>query len=280
MPGAVRHRGAADAAHRGRTEQVLFARCVSGDADARGELIERLLPLARSVARRYQRSGEPLEDLYQIASLALVKAIDRYDPDRGFAFSSFAVPTIAGELNRYFRDRGWIVRPPRNVQELAFDVERATRVLSQQCGRSPTVAELAAATSRDEEQILEGLCARDARSGLSVHAPRGADGVALEECVATVDSGFERAESRATIDALTANISPLAREILRLRFDQDMTQQQIADRLQVSQMRVSRTLRATLRRLRAIAEHDELAPDRGLSQTPRRRRSATSAATA
>ena len=278
MPRAVRQRGAADAARRERAENVLFARCVSGDADARGELIERLLPLARSVARRYQGAGEPLEDLFQIASLALVKAVDRYDPSRGFAFSSFAVPTIAGELNRYFRDRGWIVRPPRDVQELAFDVERAARVLSQQHGRSPTVAELAAATSRDEEQILEGLCARDARSGLSLHAPRGADGVNLEESVATVDSGFERAESRATIDALTANISPLAREILRLRFDQDMTQRQIAESLQVSQMRVSRTLRATLGRLRDIAEHHEPPSTRRLGQTPRRRCTAAASA--
>ena len=147
----------------------------AGDRGARDALVERFLPLARSLARRYERSGEPIEDLVQVASLALLKAIDRYDPAQGTAFSSFAVPTIVGELKRHFRDRSWMVRPPRALQELTLRVEHAISQLSADLDRAPTVSELAAALGSDEEQVLEALQARAGRSALSLQAPRSGD---------------------------------------------------------------------------------------------------------
>ena len=156
---------------RARMERILFACRDAGDPHARDALVERFLPLARSLARRYERSGEPIDDLVQVASLALVNAIDRFDATHGYAFSSFAVPTIIGALKRHFRDRTWIVRPPRKVQELTLRVEHATRKLSQDFDRAPTMTELATAVDSDEEQILEALLARGSRHALSLQSP-------------------------------------------------------------------------------------------------------------
>ena len=156
---------------RSRATALLFERLADGDQRARDELVDRFMPLARSLARRYESSGEPLEDLVQVASLALVKAIDRFDASRGHAFSSFAVPTIVGELKRWFRDRTWAVRPPRELQELILRVDRVSVKLSQELDRAPTVAELADAAGTDEEHVLEALQARSGRGTLSIHAP-------------------------------------------------------------------------------------------------------------
>ena len=236
-------------------ERELFARRDTGDTHARDELVERFLPLARSLARRYERSGEPMEDLVQVASLALVKAIARFDPVQGTAFTSFAVPTIVGELKRHFRDRGWSVRPPRPVQELSLRVARATGELTQDLDRSPTVGELAVALESDEEQILEALQALRGRDAVSLQAPAGDDAGPLEvqDTLGSLDDQFAHAESRVLIDSLGAGLHPRSREVLRLRFEQDLTQREIGERLGVSQMHVSRLIREALTHMRDAA---------------------------
>lgn len=242
---------------RAREDLRLFRAWVDrGDRRARAQLIERFLPLARSLARRYERGSEPLEDLVQVASVALVKAIDRFDPARGYAFSSFAVPTIAGELKRHFRDQTWMVRPPRGIQEVTLRVEGALARLTQQLDRSPTTRELADAVGVSDEAILEAMQARSARGALSLHAPQGDPGQAmsLQDTIGAEDPDLERAETRAELDRLMADVSPRAREMLRLRFEEDMTQAEIGAAMGVSQMQVSRILRQTIATLRAVAE--------------------------
>lgn len=247
--------GARSATSRRLEERRLFERRDAGDVAARDELVERFLPLARSLGRRYERSGEPLDDLVQIASLALVKAVDRFDPAHGTAFSSYAVPTIVGELKRHFRDRTWMVRPPRPVQELALRVERAIAQLSMALDRSPTVSELAAALDCDQEQILEALQARGARSGVSLQIPRGRDDdeQMLQDILGSTDAGFALAESRVMLDGLMEVLSPRSREMLRLRFEQDLTQTQVGELIGVSQMQVSRLIRRALSQMRDSA---------------------------
>ena len=234
-----------------------------GAARARDQLVERFLPLARQLARRYQRAGEPLDDLLQVASLGLIKAIDRFDPDREIAFSSYAVPTILGEIKRYFRDRTWAVRVPRDLQELTLKVDRAVGELSEELRRQPSVAEIAVAVVAEEEDVLEALQAGGAYRAVSFDAPRtGAD-----EDVATVgdsvgidEDGFDRAEERATLKQLMSTVTPREREVLRMRFEQDMTQAEIGTVIGVSQMQVSRVIRQALVRLRAAADAEPASP--------------------
>jgi RNA polymerase sigma-B factor len=244
---------------RARIDRRLFARRDAGDRRARDELIERFLPLARSLARRYMRSSEPLEDLVQVASLALVKAVDGYDGTRGVAFSSYAVPTIAGELKRHYRDRSWAVRPPRDLQDMALRVDRAAEKLSARLDRSPTVAELAAAIGVTDEEILEALQARTAYRGLSLQAPISGEtsDTALQDTLAVNEDGYDHAEARVLLDGLSAGLSTRSREVLRLRFEQDLTQAEIGARLGVSQMQISRILRHAIEQLRHVAEQQE-----------------------
>ena len=252
--------GAAGRRRRARDEQRLFRAWLdTGDRRARAALIERFMPLARSLARRYQRSGEPFDDLVQVASVALVKAIDRYDPARGCAFSSFAVPTIAGELKRHFRDHSWAVRPPRDLQEVTLRVENALTRITQQLDRSPTTRELAAAAGLDEEQVLEALQARRGRSAVSLQAPQGepGEGLTLGDTLGVEDPQLERAEQRAALDDLLKTVPTRAREMVRLRFEEDMTQAEIGAVFGVSQMQVSRILRQTVAQLRDVAERAE-----------------------
>ncbi len=252
-----------DRRRRSRDDSRLFSAWLDGGDDrARAALIERFLPLARSLARRYERSGEPFEDLFQVASLALVKAIDRYDPGRGVAFSSFAVPTIVGEIKRHFRDRTWTVRPPRDIQELTLRVEAALTRLTQQLDRSPTTREIAAAVGADDEQVLEALQARSGRSGISLHSPQGpaADGLTLGDTLGVDDPGIERAQTRASLEEMLKAVPPRSREMLRLRFEEDMTQAEIGAVFGVSQMQVSRILRQTLAQLREVADEDGAVP--------------------
>ena len=246
---------AATDADRARLDRLLFARRAAGDEGARNELIERFLPLARSLARRYEQSVEPLDDLMQVASMGLVKAVDRYEPGRGCAFSSYAVPTIVGELKRHFRDRTWTVRPPRALQELTLRVDAAAARLSQQLDRAPTVSELAAEVGTGDEDVMDALQARTARGALSLHAPVGGpdEQVELQDTIGAGDDGYARAETRALLDSLMAGLSPRARVVLRLRFEQDLTQAEIGALLGVSQMQISRIIRQSLVRLRLIA---------------------------
>ncbi|MDX6690759.1 MAG: polymerase sigma-B factor [Solirubrobacteraceae bacterium] len=250
---------------RARSDRHLFARRDAGAPHSRDDLVEEFLPLAHSMARRYAHSGEPLEDLMQVASLALVKAIDRFDPARGVAFSSFAVPTILGELKRHFRDRSWTVRPPRDLQELSLRVDRMATRLSQQLDRAPTVPELAEALGSTDELVLEALQARSARGALSFEAPTGREGeqVALQDVFGASDDGFALAETRVVVDGLLAGLSQRNREILRMRFEEDLTQAEIGAEFGVSQMQVSRIIRQSLEQLRQFAdEQRRLVDDR------------------
>jgi RNA polymerase sigma-B factor len=227
------------------------------DPRLREQLVHRYLPLARFAASKYRRGSEPFDDLVQVASVGLLKAIDRYDPVRGAAFSSYALPTMSGELRRHFRDRGWAVRPPRDLQEQALAVERAGDVLNRELGRSPTVTELAAHLEIDEESVLEAREALTARMSTSLSTPaNGADddeALSLETRLGHDDGGFEGAEQRATLDALRRSLTEREREILRLRFEEDLTQAEIGKIVGLSQMHVSRLLRTAVEKLRRAA---------------------------
>jgi RNA polymerase sigma-B factor len=225
-----------------------------GDQRARERLIVRYLPLALGLARRYSRAPEPMDDLYQVAAIGLVKAVDRWDPDRGLAFSSYAVPTILGELRRYFRDSTWFVRPPRAVQELSLSLDAAHEALSATIGREPTIAELAERVDRTPEEVAEAMLAADGRSAHSLDAPLHADDTETltpRDAIGHDDPAYGDVEARATLERLTSILDPRAREILRLRFEQDLLQYEIAAHVGVSQMHVSRILRASLDQLRA-----------------------------
>src|SRR3954449_10233200 len=241
-----------DRARRQREDQRLMRLVQSGDGRAREELIERYMPLARSLALRYRRASEPLDDLIQVASVGLVKAVDRWDPERGLAFSSYAVPTILGELRRYFRDSTWDVRPARDLQELCLAVEEAREALWIDLGHSPTVNELAAHLERSPEEVMEALQASEARSVRSLDAPvheEEGDSASAGDLIGTEDPEYDRVEAGVTLDTLTAVLDERAREILRLRFQEDLLQAEIAERVGCSQMHVSRIIRSSLEKL-------------------------------
>ncbi|MDQ3935188.1 MAG: SigB/SigF/SigG family RNA polymerase sigma factor [Actinomycetota bacterium] len=229
----------------------------NGEDAARDELVERFLPLARQLARRYARPNEPIDDLFQVASMGLLKAIDRFEPARGNAFSTFAVPTIVGELKRYFRDTGWAVHVPRPIQERIGQVNRAINDLSRDTGRSPTPAEVSAKLEMSVEEVLEALDAAKAFDAVSLDMPRGSDGddgAAYADTVGAPDDRFEMVEYNAVIGPTMAALPDRDRLILRLRFERDLTQSEIAERLGISQMHVSRIIRRSLDRLRTVAE--------------------------
>ena len=242
---------------RSTEDRALFERYLDRrDPVDRELLVERFLPLARQLARRYQRPEEPFDDLFQVACLGLVKAIDRFDLTREVAFSSYAVPTILGEIKRYFRDRTWSVRVPRDLQELALRVDRKVSELSTDLRRQPTVSEIAEAVGIEEEDVLEALEASGAYRATSLSTPRGNDdeaGETLGDTVGTSEEGFGLAESRATLEQLMRAVSPREREVLRLRFAEDLTQAEIGERIGVSQMQVSRIIRQSIARLRTVA---------------------------
>ncbi|MDA0159911.1 sigma-70 family RNA polymerase sigma factor [Solirubrobacter ginsenosidimutans] len=223
----------------------------AGDAQAREALIERYLPLARKLALRYRHSPEPLDDLIQVASLGLVKATDRWDPNRGFAFSTYAAPTILGELRRYFRDRTWAVRPPRELAELAFAIERARERLTAGLGREPTAADFATHLDRPRSEIVEALRVGHAHWAMSLEAQVSDELPAVAEFVTEADHGYDEVEGLAVFDWLLAPLAPLAREVLRLRFDAGLRQSEIARRVGYSQVHVSRILRSALTTLAA-----------------------------
>jgi RNA polymerase sigma-B factor len=227
------------------------------DPATRAALVERFLPLARQLARRYRRGGEPLEDLEQVASLGLLKAIDRFDPARPTAFSSFAVPTILGELKRHFRDHGWAVRVPRELQELAMRMEPESEELARELGRSATPEEIARRVGVTTEQVLEAREAAGAYRAASLDQPQHEREDAGEPYAATVgaeDPGYRRAEDAATADRLMDVLTDRERAVLHLRFREDLTQSEIGRRIGVSQMHVSRLVRDALARLHEAAE--------------------------
>jgi RNA polymerase sigma-B factor len=234
----------------------LFARWqLDGDRSAQEALLRRFMPLARSLTRRYGRSSEPFEDLLQVASLGLLKAIDRYDTERGHAFQSFAVPTILGEMRRYFRDSGWAIHVPRGAQERALKVRDAQERIAGDCGHAPTVNQLAEFLEFDVEQVIDALQAIQAYETVSLDAPRpGADDEAPSygETIGTDDERYELVELDATLASVLGRIPARQRLILRMRFMEDLTQTEIAERVGISQMQVSRLLRRSLDQLRTL----------------------------
>ena len=217
-------------------------------------LVHRYLPLARSVARRYGGRGEPDDDLAQVASLALLRAIDRFNVERGTSFSSFVVPTIAGELKHYFRDRSWTVRPPRDTYELSQRVVRSVEDLARDLGRSPTAAEVAARVGASVEEVLDARAATDQCRGTSLDAARDEDGYALVDALGVEDGGFQQAEDKTDVESLMRGLSARSREILRLRFAEDLSQAEVGARVGLSQMHISRLERKAVARLREEAE--------------------------
>jgi RNA polymerase sigma-B factor len=226
------------------------------DPALRAELVTAHLGLAEYLARRFMNRGEPVDDLVQVASMGLVKAVDRFDPGRGLEFSTYATPTILGELKRHFRDKGWAVRVPRRVQELHLRLGTVLNTLSQDLGRSPTIPEIAEAAGVSEEEVLEAVEAGHAYRFASLEAPAGSDDDAgtLAEQLGTDDAGMEMIEDRATLSPLLEQLAPRERLILQLRFFDGLTQSEIATRLGISQMHVSRLLARSLAQLRASAE--------------------------
>jgi RNA polymerase sigma-B factor len=245
-----------NSARHAEDRRLLRAYLVDGDMRARDELVARFLPLARQLARRYQRGQEPIDDLVQVASMGLIKAIDRYDVERGTAFSSYAVPTILGELKRYFRDSGWAVHVPRGMQERIMKVNHAMDRLSRTLGHSPTPAELAKEIGLTAEEVLEALEASVAYEASSLDAPRAIDpdAASYAESVGADDEGYEQVEYLQTLEPTMRAMPERDRLVLKLRFEEDLTQSEIAERIGVSQMHVSRLIRRALERLRTVAD--------------------------
>jgi RNA polymerase sigma-B factor len=231
----------------------LFARLPDAtDLTVRDELVRMHLPLVEYLARRFRNRGEPLEDLIQVATIGLIKSIDRFDLERGVEFSTYATPTIVGEIKRHFRDKGWAIRVPRRLQELKLTLTKATSELSQTLGRSPTVSELATHLGLQEEEILEGLESANAYSAVSLDATDSGDedSPAVSDSLGMIDEALEGVEYRESLKPLLDKLPAREKKILVLRFFGNMTQSQIAAELGISQMHVSRLLARTLSQLR------------------------------
>jgi RNA polymerase sigma-B factor len=248
--------GASSVFGRPAAEAQLVREHQAGDEEARDALIERYLPLARRLARRYRHSGESLDDLEQVASVGLIKAIDRFEPGHG-TFTRYAVPTISGELKRHFRDKGWGIHVPRHLQERALAVNDALENLSTELGRSPTPRDVAEFTGLSLEEVLEAMDAASAYSPMSLDTPQpGLDDEGDQGLVATIgaeDPAYEIAEWRPTVAPAIGALPEREQQILRLRFIDDLTQSEIAKRVGVSQMHVSRLLRHALGELASAA---------------------------
>jgi RNA polymerase sigma-B factor len=227
-----------------------------GDLRARDEIVLRFLPLARQLANRYRHAGEAHEDLVQVACVGLLKAVDRFEPDRGHAFTKYAVPTMLGELKRHFRDKGWAVHVPRATQELALKVSESLGTLPGKLGRAPTPRDVAKVLGAPIEDVLEAMEAATAYEATSLDAPRPSGdeqdgGWNYGDSVATEEDGYELVEIGQVLQGTLAALPDRERHILRLRFEQDLTQAEIAEHIGVSQMHVSRLLRRSLDRLAA-----------------------------
>jgi RNA polymerase sigma-B factor len=245
------------AADRARTKELFTELADCGEDEVRrrqirDQLVEMHLPLVEYLARRFRNRGEPLDDLVQVATIGLIKSIDRFDLDRGVEFSTYATPTIVGEIKRHFRDKGWAIRVPRRLQEMKLSLTKATAELSQRNGRAPTVAELATHLELTEDDVLEGLESANAYAAVSLDAPDIADddSTAVSDSLGAVDDALEGVVYRESLKPLLERLPPREKNILMLRFFGNMTQSQIAADLGISQMHVSRLLARTLAQLR------------------------------
>jgi len=243
-------------------EDALLRRyATTRDPHLKEELVHRFLPLARSLALRYRATPEQLEDLIQVASLGLVKALDGFDLERGKSFNAYAAPTILGELRRHFRDRVWELRLPRRLQERTMEVRATAEALSEEQRRTPTVSQIAERLELSEEEVLETIQADSARRTLSLDVPRGSEDSESESMIDTLgglEAGYDRVEAQ--LAAESARLTERERTVLRLRFEDDLNQRQIGRRIGVSQMQVSRIMRTALRKVLAAVQGDEL-PD-------------------
>ncbi|CAN5408682.1 N/A [soil metagenome] len=226
---------------------------------ARDSLVHLHLPLVEHCARRFRNRGEPFEDLVQVGTIGLIKSVDRFDTDRGVEFSTYATPTIIGEIKRYFRDKGWAIRVPRRLQELRMQIGSATAELTQKLGRSPTPRELAESIGCTVEEIIEGIESSNAYSTLSLDATDDSDdgSSSMLDMLGIDDAGLEHVEIRESIKPLLEALEPREKKILLLRFFKNMTQSQIAEEIGVSQMHVSRLLNRTLEQLRASLDQPD-----------------------
>jgi RNA polymerase sigma-B factor len=248
-----------DSDERAELRQKFADYAATRDTALRDQLIAAHLGLAEYLARRFANRGEPLDDLIQVASVGLLKAVDRFDPERGLEFSTYATPTIVGELKRHFRDKGWAVRVPRRVQELHLRLAKVVNSLSQELGRSPTITEIAQHAEVTEEEVLEAIEAGHAYRFASLDAPTGGgedDASTLASQLGDEDPAMEDIEHRVALSPLLSTLPPRERTILHLRFFEGMTQSEIAGRLGISQMHVSRLLARSLTQLREQADDD------------------------
>jgi RNA polymerase sigma-B factor len=228
----------------------------TGPRAERDGMVERYLPLARHLAAQYTRGGEPFDDDFQVACIGLVKAVDRFDEDRGVAFSTYATPTIVGEIKRYYRDRTWVVHVPRDLLELALRVERTFDGLGAELGRPATATDVARRLGVSEDEVHRARDVSRARRTTSMEQRRGdgdSDWATIGDGFGAEEPGFEAAEHRATLQTLMRCLSARDREVMRLRFAEDLTQDEIGSVMHISQMQVSRVLRAALTRLQAVA---------------------------
>lgn len=235
------------------------------DPELKEELVHRFLPLARSLALRYRSNPEPLEDLIQVASLGLVKALDGFDPERGASFTAYAAPTILGELRRHFRDRVFGLRVPRGLQDRTMLVREQAAALSEELGRSPTVAQIAERLELSEEEVLEAFQADAARHTVSLDRPRNREQESEPriETMGGPDAGYGRVEDQLAVEGVS--LTSRERIVLRLRFEDDLTQREIGERLGISQMQVSRVMRKALRSILEAVQEDELSQELRLS---------------
>jgi RNA polymerase sigma-B factor len=232
-------------------------------ASARDDLVRLHLPLVEHCARRFRNRGEPYEDLVQVGTIGLLKSVDRFEVDRGVEFSTYATPTIIGEIKRHFRDKGWAIRVPRRLQELRMQIGSASAELTQSLGRSPTPRELAETIGCEVEEILEGIESSNAYSTLSLDAGEESEhgAASILELIGIEDESLEHVEIRESVKPLLDRLEPREKRILLLRFFKNMTQSEIAEEIGVSQMHVSRLLTRTLEQLRTSLEEDTTAAD-------------------
>ena len=224
---------------------------IGGDTSAREELVQRHLPLVRSLARRYAGRGEALEDIEQVGAIGLIKAIDRYELSRDVALTTYATPKVVGEIKRHFRDKGWAIRVPRALQELNGKMGPTIERLTSRLGRSPSIAEIAAEFETSPEQVLEAMEAGSAYAPVSLSAGPTAEGeLDPLETIGDVDQEFARTDDRTSLEPALAALPEREQEILRMRFEDGLTQTQIAEQVGISQMHVSRLIRRSLERMR------------------------------
>lgn len=235
-----------------RTRELFRRYKQEGDADARDQLIVNHLNLVRFLASKFKNRGESIEDLIQVGTIGLIKAIDRFDPERGLEFTTYATPTIMGEIKRHFRDKGWSVRVPRRLQELSAKVNQATEELTAQLQRSPSVAEIAERLDTTVDEVLEAMESSSAYSAVPLEGGGSSDddeAPSIIDHYATVDTDLAASDDRIVLEEAIADFSPRERDVIRMRFEEGLTQVEIAERLGISQVQVSRLLRRTLRRL-------------------------------